>query len=68
MHSQCTAAKARESSDEFILARETVVPFVQNSILEAVDQQKRFAENIGKANVPSLNECYIVMLSLVNLP
>uniref|UniRef100_A0AAV1U2Q6 Integrase catalytic domain-containing protein n=1 Tax=Peronospora matthiolae TaxID=2874970 RepID=A0AAV1U2Q6_9STRA len=32
--------EANESSDEFILARETVVRFVQDSIAEAVDKQK----------------------------
>uniref|UniRef100_A0AAV1VKS5 Integrase catalytic domain-containing protein n=1 Tax=Peronospora matthiolae TaxID=2874970 RepID=A0AAV1VKS5_9STRA len=38
VHSQRT--EANESSDEFILARETVVRFVQDSIAEAVDKQK----------------------------
>uniref|UniRef100_A0AAV1UMI7 Uncharacterized protein n=1 Tax=Peronospora matthiolae TaxID=2874970 RepID=A0AAV1UMI7_9STRA len=38
VHSQCTVAN--ESSDEFILARETVVRFVQDSIAEAVEKQK----------------------------
>uniref|UniRef100_A0AAV1UZF6 Integrase catalytic domain-containing protein n=1 Tax=Peronospora matthiolae TaxID=2874970 RepID=A0AAV1UZF6_9STRA len=39
VHSQRT--EANESSDEFILARETVVRFVQDSIAEAVDKQKQ---------------------------
>uniref|UniRef100_A0AAV1US85 Reverse transcriptase domain-containing protein n=1 Tax=Peronospora matthiolae TaxID=2874970 RepID=A0AAV1US85_9STRA len=37
-HSQRT--EANESSDEFILARETVVRFVQDSITETVEEQK----------------------------
>uniref|UniRef100_A0AAV1VDR5 Reverse transcriptase n=1 Tax=Peronospora matthiolae TaxID=2874970 RepID=A0AAV1VDR5_9STRA len=42
--------EANESSDEFILARETVVRFVQDSIAEAVDKQKQNADKNGRAN------------------
>ena len=46
-----TVAKDSDSADEFILARETVVRFVQDSIAEAVDRQKRNADKNGRANV-----------------
>uniref|UniRef100_A0AAV1VH10 Integrase catalytic domain-containing protein n=1 Tax=Peronospora matthiolae TaxID=2874970 RepID=A0AAV1VH10_9STRA len=39
-----------ESSDEFMLARETVICFVQDSISEAVDKQKQNADKNGRAN------------------
>uniref|UniRef100_A0AAV1TI84 Integrase catalytic domain-containing protein n=1 Tax=Peronospora matthiolae TaxID=2874970 RepID=A0AAV1TI84_9STRA len=42
--------EANELSDEFILARETVVRFVQDSIAEAVDKQKQNADKNGRAN------------------
>uniref|UniRef100_A0AAV1TID0 Uncharacterized protein n=1 Tax=Peronospora matthiolae TaxID=2874970 RepID=A0AAV1TID0_9STRA len=42
--------ESNESSDEFILARETVVRFVQDSIAEAVDKQKQNADKNGRAN------------------
>uniref|UniRef100_A0AAV1V506 Integrase catalytic domain-containing protein n=2 Tax=Peronospora matthiolae TaxID=2874970 RepID=A0AAV1V506_9STRA len=42
--------EANESSDEFILARETVVRFVQDSIAEAVDKQKQNADKNERAN------------------
>uniref|UniRef100_A0AAV1VK25 Integrase catalytic domain-containing protein n=1 Tax=Peronospora matthiolae TaxID=2874970 RepID=A0AAV1VK25_9STRA len=48
VHSQRN--EANESPDEFILARETVVRFVQDSIAEAVDKQKQNADKNGKAN------------------
>uniref|UniRef100_A0AAV1UW88 Reverse transcriptase domain-containing protein n=1 Tax=Peronospora matthiolae TaxID=2874970 RepID=A0AAV1UW88_9STRA len=48
VHSQRT--EANESSDEFILSRETVVRFVQDSIAEAVDKQKQNADKNGRAN------------------
>ena len=51
-----TTAKHSESADEFILARKTVVRFVQDSIAEAVDHQKKNADKNGKANVLSFNE------------
>uniref|UniRef100_A0AAV1URZ9 Reverse transcriptase domain-containing protein n=1 Tax=Peronospora matthiolae TaxID=2874970 RepID=A0AAV1URZ9_9STRA len=42
--------EANESPDEFIVARETVVRFVQDSIAEAVDKQKQNADKNGRAN------------------
>ena len=35
VHSQCTAAKSNESAEDFLLTREAVVRFVQDSIAEA---------------------------------
>ena len=51
VRSKSTAAKYSESADEFILACETVVRFVQDSIAEAVDRQKRNADKNGRENV-----------------
>uniref|UniRef100_A0AAV1UCS5 Integrase catalytic domain-containing protein n=1 Tax=Peronospora matthiolae TaxID=2874970 RepID=A0AAV1UCS5_9STRA len=48
--------EANESSDEFILARETVVRFVQDSIAEAVDKQKQNADKNGRANTILFNK------------
>uniref|UniRef100_A0AAV1V3F9 Integrase catalytic domain-containing protein n=1 Tax=Peronospora matthiolae TaxID=2874970 RepID=A0AAV1V3F9_9STRA len=60
--------EANESSDEFILARETVVRFVQDSIAEAVDKQKQNADKNGRANTFLINKGDLVLLSTVNLP
>uniref|UniRef100_A0AAV1UW56 Tf2-1-like SH3-like domain-containing protein n=1 Tax=Peronospora matthiolae TaxID=2874970 RepID=A0AAV1UW56_9STRA len=60
--------EANESSDEFILARETVVRFVQDSIAEAVDKQKQNADKNGRANTLLFNKGDLVLLSTVNLP
>uniref|UniRef100_A0AAV1UIH6 Tf2-1-like SH3-like domain-containing protein n=1 Tax=Peronospora matthiolae TaxID=2874970 RepID=A0AAV1UIH6_9STRA len=60
--------EANESSDEFILARETVVRFVQDSIAEAVDKQKQNADKNGRANTLLFNKDDLVLLSTVNLP
>ena len=51
VHYKSTAAKDSESADEFILARKTVVRFVQDSIAEAIDRQKRNADKNGRENV-----------------
>ena len=40
VHSQCTAAKSNESAEDFLLTREAVVRFMQDSIAEAVEKQK----------------------------
>ena len=66
--SKRTTAKDSESANEFILARETVVRFVQDSIAEAVDRQKKNADKNGRANVLSFNEEDLVLLSKLNLP
>uniref|UniRef100_A0AAV1T1M5 Uncharacterized protein n=1 Tax=Peronospora matthiolae TaxID=2874970 RepID=A0AAV1T1M5_9STRA len=60
--------EANESSDEFILARETVVRFVQDSIAEAVDKHKQNADKNGRANTLLFNKGDLVLLSTVNLP
>ena len=49
--SKRTVAKDSYSADEFILAREAVVRFVQASIAEAVNRQKRNADKNGRANI-----------------
>ena len=67
VRSKRTIAKDSESADEFILDRETVVRFVQDSIAEAVDRQKKNADKNGRANVLSFNEGDLVLLSTVNL-
>ena len=67
VHFKITVAKDSESADEFILARETVARFVQDSIAE-VDRQKRNADKNGRANVLLFNEGDLVLLSRVNLP
>ena len=61
-----TVAKDSESVDEFILDRETVVRFVQDSIAEAVDRQKRNDDKNG--NFLLFNKGELVLLSTVNLP
>ena len=50
MSSKRTTAKDSESADEFILARETVVRFVQDSIAEVVDRQKKNAMKVTESN------------------
>ena len=57
-----------ESAEGFLLAREAVVRFVQDSIAYAVDRQKRNADKNGRANVHSFVEGDLVLLSTVNLP
>ena len=52
----------------FLLTPEAVVRFVQDSIAEAVDKQKRNADNNGRANVQTFTEGDLVLLSTVNLP
>ena len=51
VRSKRTIAKDSESADEFILARVTVVCFVQESIVEGVDRQKKNADKNGRVNV-----------------
>ena len=68
MRSKRTTAKDSESADEFIVARETVVRFVQDSIAEAVNRLKKNTDKNGRANVLSFNGGDLVLLSTVNLP
>ena len=57
-----------ESVEEFLLTREAVVRFVQDSIANAVDRQKRNADKNGRANTLSFKINDLVLLSTVNLP
>ena len=63
-----TAANKDDSAEEFLLAREAVVRFVQDSIADAIDKQKRNADKHGRADVLSFNKGDLVLLSTVNLP
>jgi hypothetical protein len=63
-----TAAKQAESAGDFLLTRQAVVRFVQDSIADSVDRQKRNADKNGRANVLSFNEGDLVLLSTTNLP
>ena len=57
-----------ESAEEFLLTREAVVRFVQDSIAYAVDKQKQSADKNGRANVLLFKVNDLVLLSTVNLP
>ena len=63
-----TERQNNESAENFLLTREAVVRFVQDSIANAVDRQKRNADKNGRANVLSFNVNDLVLLSTVNLP
>ena len=52
----------------FLLTRESVIRFVQDSIANAVDRQKRNADKHGRANDLSFKVNDLVLLSTVNLP
>uniref|UniRef100_A0AAV1URY1 Uncharacterized protein n=1 Tax=Peronospora matthiolae TaxID=2874970 RepID=A0AAV1URY1_9STRA len=60
--------EANESADEFVLARETVVRYVQDIIAEAVDNQKQNADKNGRANTLLFSKGDLVLLSTVNVP
>ena len=51
-----------------MLAREAVVPIMQDSMAHAVDRQKRSSDKNGRANLLSFMEGDLVLLSTVNLP
>ena len=63
-----TATNQSESAEDFLLAREAVVHFVQDFIAKAVDRQKRNADKHGIANVLLFDVGDFVLLSTVNLP
>ncbi|CAI5745402.1 unnamed protein product [Peronospora destructor] len=63
-----TERQNKESAENFLLTREAVVRFVQDSIANAVDRQKRNADKNGRANVLSFKVNDLVLLSTVNLP
>uniref|UniRef100_A0AAV1UQL0 Tf2-1-like SH3-like domain-containing protein n=1 Tax=Peronospora matthiolae TaxID=2874970 RepID=A0AAV1UQL0_9STRA len=68
VHTKRTAVDKGETAEEFLLTREAVVRFVQDSIADALDRQKRNADKHGRANVLSFDEGDLVLLSTVNLP
>uniref|UniRef100_A0AAV1TH94 Uncharacterized protein n=1 Tax=Peronospora matthiolae TaxID=2874970 RepID=A0AAV1TH94_9STRA len=51
VHTKRTAVDKDESAEEFLPTREAVVRFGQDSIVDALDGQKRNADKHGKANV-----------------
>ena len=57
-----------ESEAKFLLTREAVVCFVHDSIVNAVDRQKRNADKNGRENVISFKVNELVLPSTVNLP
>ena len=63
-----TDKQNKESAENFLMTREAVVRFVQDSIANAVDRQKRNADKNGRANVLSFSVNDLVLLSTVNLP
>ena len=65
VRSKRNVVKDSESADGFILDRKTVVHFVQDSIVEAVDRQKKHADNNGRANGLLFNEGDLILLSMV---
>ena len=50
-----TGTNQSMSAEDFLLAREAVVRFVQDSIANAVDRQKRNADKHGRANALLFN-------------
>ena len=68
MRTTRTVPNKGESAEDFLLTREAVVRFVQDSIANAVDRQKRNADKHGRANVLLFNKGDLVLLSTVNLP
>ena len=63
-----TGLNKAESTDDFLLTREAVIRFVQVSIANVVDRQKRNADKNGRSNVLLLIVSHLVLLSTVNLP
>lgn len=57
-----------ESADDFLLTRQAVVRFVQDSIAHAVDRQKQQADKSGRGNTLSFNVGDLVLLSTTTLP
>ena len=62
-----TSAKAAEAND-FLLARQAVIRFVQDSIADAIDRQKQNADRYGRTNTLSFKQGDLVLLSTTNLP
>uniref|UniRef100_A0AAV1V728 Tf2-1-like SH3-like domain-containing protein n=1 Tax=Peronospora matthiolae TaxID=2874970 RepID=A0AAV1V728_9STRA len=68
VHTKRTAVDKDESAEEFLLTREAVVRFVRDSIADALDKQKRNADEHGRANVFTYIKGDLVLLTTVNLP
>uniref|UniRef100_A0AAV1TEL2 Tf2-1-like SH3-like domain-containing protein n=1 Tax=Peronospora matthiolae TaxID=2874970 RepID=A0AAV1TEL2_9STRA len=68
VHTKRTAVDKDESAEEFLLTREAAVRFAQDSISDALDRQKRDADERGRADVLSFDEGDLVLFSTVNLP
>uniref|UniRef100_A0AAV1T3E6 Uncharacterized protein n=1 Tax=Peronospora matthiolae TaxID=2874970 RepID=A0AAV1T3E6_9STRA len=51
VHTKHTAVDKDEPAEEFLLTREAAVRFVQDSVADALDGQKRNADKRGRANV-----------------
>uniref|UniRef100_A0AAV1U3T8 Tf2-1-like SH3-like domain-containing protein n=1 Tax=Peronospora matthiolae TaxID=2874970 RepID=A0AAV1U3T8_9STRA len=68
VHTKRTAVDRYKLATEFLLTREAVVRFVQDSIADALDKKKRNADKHGRASVFSFNEGDLVLLSAVNPP
>ena len=60
--------KTTESAEEFLLTREGIIRFVQDSIASAVDRQKRNADKNGRKHFYSFKVNDLVPLSTLNLP
>uniref|UniRef100_A0AAV1UKE1 Tf2-1-like SH3-like domain-containing protein n=1 Tax=Peronospora matthiolae TaxID=2874970 RepID=A0AAV1UKE1_9STRA len=66
VHTKSTAVDKDELAKEFLLTREAVVRFVQDSLVDALDRKERNADKHG--NVFSSNEGDLGSMSTVNLP
>uniref|UniRef100_A0AAV1U141 Uncharacterized protein n=1 Tax=Peronospora matthiolae TaxID=2874970 RepID=A0AAV1U141_9STRA len=55
LHTKRTDVNKDETAGGFLLTREAVFRFVQDSIADALDRQKRNADKHGRANVLSVD-------------
>jgi hypothetical protein len=63
VRASCTAVQQTASAEDFLLTRQAVVRFVQDSIAHSVDRQKHNADRNGRANILSFQEGDLVLLS-----
>uniref|UniRef100_A0AAV1VKZ8 Chromo domain-containing protein n=1 Tax=Peronospora matthiolae TaxID=2874970 RepID=A0AAV1VKZ8_9STRA len=68
VHTKRTAVDKDELAEEYLLTREAVVRFVQDSFADAIDKLKRIADKHGIASVLSFDEGDLVLLSTGSLP
>uniref|UniRef100_A0AAV1TJF9 Tf2-1-like SH3-like domain-containing protein n=1 Tax=Peronospora matthiolae TaxID=2874970 RepID=A0AAV1TJF9_9STRA len=66
VHTKRTAVDKDNSTEEFLLTREAFVLFVQDSIADAPDRQKRNAYKHGRASVLLFDDGDLFLLSTVN--